>query len=170
MKRYMNPWVLHGLQAIVVLIWLVCLWAQMFAVPGFSRSLADLYDSLAPMRWPYAVMGELFILCVEIAFVGVWRLFSLSGSGAVFTAKAMPCVNLILVCASAGTALTAATLACFLATGAPDPSMQAMDFFSIAVVLGVTLVAEIGFILLMIVMKGLLRAATDQSSELEQVI
>lgn len=48
--------------------------------------------------------------------------------------------------------------------------MQAMDYYTIALVLGVAVLAEIGFMLLMIVMKGLLRAATDQSSELEQVI
>lgn len=170
MSRYMNPWVLGALKVIVALIWLGCLWGQIFVVPTYSQALTDLYPSQDAARWPYLVMGELFLLCVEVAFVGVWRLFSLSGSGTVFTAGALPCVNLIIGCAGTGTALTAVVLAVFAITGAHDPTMQGMDYLAIMMVLGVTVVAEIGFILLMIVMKGLLRAATDQSDELEQVI
>lgn len=170
MKNYMNRWVLNGLKAIVVFIWLGCVWGQLFAVPVFSEAIAGLYASQAPLRWLYLVFGELFLACVEIAFIGVWRLFSLSGSGTVFTAKALPCVNLIVGCASAGTVLTAIVCGIFAGSAWNDATVQSMDYFSIMAVLGVTIVAEIGFILLMIVMKGLLRAATDQSNELEQVI
>lgn len=31
---------------------------------------------------PYLIMGVLFLFCIEAAFVAVWKLFSLSGSGA----------------------------------------------------------------------------------------
>lgn len=100
----------------------------------------------------------------------VWRLLSLSGSGTVFTAKAMPCGNWVLGCAAIATALTVLVSLCFLISGWHDATMPAMDYYTIALVLGVAVLAEIGFMLLMVVMKGLLRAATDQSSELEQVI
>jgi len=30
----------------------------------------------------FAIMGVLFLFCIEAAFVAVWKLFSLSGSGA----------------------------------------------------------------------------------------
>ena len=33
MKNYMNRWVLLALKAIVILVWLACLWGQLFAVP-----------------------------------------------------------------------------------------------------------------------------------------
>ena len=71
MKNYMNRWVLLALKAIVILVWLACLWGQLFAVP-----------SQTSMRWPYLIMGVLFLFCIEAAFVAVWKLFSLSGSGA----------------------------------------------------------------------------------------
>ena len=74
MKNYMNRWVLLALKAIVILVWLACLWGQLFAVPGLSGALAGLYPSQTSMRWPYLIM--------EAAFVAVWKLFSLSGSGA----------------------------------------------------------------------------------------
>lgn len=170
MKNYMNRWVLTGSKAIVVLIWLGCLWGQAIAVPVLSEAMAGFYASQTPLRWPYLVLGELFLACVEIAFIGVWRLLSLSGSGAVFTAKALPNVNLIIGCASAGTILTAIVLGTFAISGWHDATMQGMDYFSVTAMLGVAIMAEIGFILLMTVMKGLLRAATDQSDELEQVI
>lgn len=170
MIRYMHPWVLATLKVIVVAIWIACLWGQVAIVPAFSEAIAGLYISQSPMRWPYLIMGDSFLLCVEVAFMGVWRLFSLSGAGTVFTAKAMPYVNLIIGSATIGGALTLAVGVCFITTGAPDPTMQAMDYWSVIAVLTVTLMAELGFILLMIVMKGLLRAATDQSDELKQVI
>ena len=45
-------------------------------------ALAGLYPSQTSMRWPYLIMGVLFLFCIEAAFVAVWKLFSLSGSGA----------------------------------------------------------------------------------------
>ena len=82
LKNYMNRWVLLALKAIVILVWLACLWGQLFAVPGLSGALAGLYPSQTSMRWPYLIMGVLFLFCIEAAFVAVWKLFSLSGSGA----------------------------------------------------------------------------------------
>ena len=79
MKNYMNRWVLLALKAIVIL---ACLWGQLLAVPGLSGALAGLYPSQTSMHWPYLIMGVLFLLCIEAAFVAVWKLFSLSGSGA----------------------------------------------------------------------------------------
>ena len=76
MKNYMNRWVLLALKAIVILVWLACLWGQLFG------ALAGLYPSQTSMRWPYLIMGVLFLFCIEAAFVAVWKLFSLSGSGA----------------------------------------------------------------------------------------
>ena len=81
-ENYMNRWVLLALKAIVILVWLACLWGQLFAVPGLSGALAGLYPSQTSMRWPYLIMGVLFLFCIEAAFVAVWKLFSLSGSGA----------------------------------------------------------------------------------------
>ena len=57
MKNYMNRWVLLALKAIVILVWLACLWGQLFAVPGLSGALAGLYPSQTSMRWPYLIMG-----------------------------------------------------------------------------------------------------------------
>lgn len=75
-------WVLLALKAIVILVWPTCLWGQLLAVPGLSGALAGLYPSQTSMHWPYLIMGVLFLLCIEAAFVAVWKLFSLSGSGA----------------------------------------------------------------------------------------
>ncbi|KAB8295397.1 DUF2975 domain-containing protein [Bifidobacterium avesanii] len=170
MSQYVSIWALRALKGFSILAWLACAWGQLVAVPALSEAMAGLYPSQTPMRWPYVVMGALLLLCVEVAFVGVWRLLSLSGSGAVFTAKALPCVNLIIGCAAAATVLTAAVLGAFAATAPGDATMQAMDYWSVVTVLGVGAVAGVGFTLLMVVMRGLLRAATDQSDELGQVI
>lgn len=126
------------------------------AAPILSEAMAGLYSSQVAMRWPYLIMGILFLVCVKIAFAAVWRLLSLSGSGTVFTATAMPCVNWVLGCAAIATALTVLVSLCFLISGWHDATMQAMDYYTIALVLGVAILAEIGFMLLMVVMKGLM--------------
>ena len=82
MKNYMNRWVLLALKAIVILVWLACLWGQLFAVPGLSGALAVFFSSLTSLHWPFLILGVLFLFCIEAAFVAVWKLFSLSGSGA----------------------------------------------------------------------------------------
>lgn len=55
MKNYMNRWVLLALKAIVILVWLACLWGQLLAVPGLSGALAGLYPSQTSMHWPYLI-------------------------------------------------------------------------------------------------------------------
>ena len=62
MKNYMNRWVLLALKAIVILVWLACLWGQLFAVPGLSGALAGLCPSQTSMHWSYLIMGVLFLL------------------------------------------------------------------------------------------------------------
>ncbi len=82
MKNYMNRWVLLALKAIVILVWLACLWGQLFAVPGLKRRAGRPLPSQTSMRWPYLIMGVLLPVLHRAAFVAVWKLFSLSGSGA----------------------------------------------------------------------------------------
>ena len=49
---------------------------------GIERRAGRPLPSQTSMHWPYLIMGVLFLLCIEAAFVAVWKLFSLSGSGA----------------------------------------------------------------------------------------
>ena len=79
MKNYMNRWVLLALRAIVILVWLACLWGQLLAVPGLSGALAGLYPSQTSMHWPYLIMVVLFLLFIAAAFLAVRELFTLSG-------------------------------------------------------------------------------------------
>ena len=81
-ENYMNRWVLLALKAIVILVWLACLWGQLFAVPGLSGALAGLYRARRRCAGHISLWGVLFLFCIEAAFVAVWKLFSLSGSGA----------------------------------------------------------------------------------------
>ena len=81
-ENYMNRWVLLALKAIVILVWLACLWGQLFAVPGIERRAGRPLPEPDVDALPYLIMGVLFLFCIEAAFVAVWKLFSLSGSGA----------------------------------------------------------------------------------------
>lgn len=58
MKNYMNRWVLLALRAIVILVWLACLWGQLLAVPGLSGALAGLYPSQTSMHLAISHYGR----------------------------------------------------------------------------------------------------------------
>lgn len=60
MKNYMNRWVLLALKAIVILVWLACLWGQLFAVPGLSGALAiSHYGRAVPALHRSGVRGRM---------------------------------------------------------------------------------------------------------------
>ena len=54
MKNYMNRWVLLALKAIVILVWLACLWGQLFAVLAISH-----YGRAVPVLHRSGVRGRM---------------------------------------------------------------------------------------------------------------
>ena len=98
----------------------------------------------------------------DVALIAIWRLLSLTASSSVFSDAAFRWVGLIIGCISFDTALVIGLLAHNLIASLGPPIL--------AIALLTLTVVGTALTLLMIVMRGLLAAATAQREELEAVI
>jgi Protein of unknown function (DUF2975) len=108
---------------------------------------------------PYSLAAILFIVCLQVALVVVWRLLSLVDGGLIFTHRALRWVDTIIVCAAVATGLSAAVLVHMVSfvPGNGGPTV----LFMVACIAG-----GLAVMLLVIVMRGLLEAAIDLAGPL----
>jgi Protein of unknown function (DUF2975) len=132
-------------------------------VPVAASQYGMTVPEVAYLVVPYSVAAILFIACVQVALLVVWRLLSLVDRGVIFTRRALRWVDAIIVCAVVATALSAGVLVHMLrfVPGGGGPTV----YFMIACVAG-----GLAFVLLMIVMRGLLESAIADRTELDEVI
>ncbi len=144
--------------ALVVLL-LGTVFAQVL-VPVQATMVGTSIPEVAYLVVPYSVAAILFIACVQVALLVVWRLLSLVDGGVIFTRRALRWVDVIIACAVVATVLSIGVLVhMLLFVGSP------MIYFMAACIAG-----GLAFVLLMIVMRGLLEAAIADRAELDAVI
>jgi hypothetical protein len=132
-------------------------------VPLYASQVGTIHPEVAYLVVPYSVAAILFIACVQVALLVVWRLLSLVNSGVIFTRRALRWVDVITACAVVATLLSAGVLIHMLAfvPGGGGP----MSLYLIACIVG-----GLAFVLLMVVMRGLLVTAIADRAELDEVI
>lgn len=106
---------------------------------------------------------QLFLLCAIALLVCVWRLVTLAGTGRLFDDRAFAWVNaaLVVTLVASGLDLVATIAVLFVGSGIPP---------MIPVVGVVGAIVGVGLALVIVVMRALLRQATDLRSELAEVI
>ena len=132
-------------------------------VPVAASQYGMTVPEVAYLVVPYSVAAILFIACVQVALLVVWRLLSLVDRGVIFTRRALRWVDVIIACAVVATVLSAGVLIHMLAfvPGGGGP---------MGLYLAACVVAGLAFVLLMIVMRGLLESAIADRTELDEVI
>jgi hypothetical protein len=132
-------------------------------VPVSASQFGMTVPEVAYLVVPYSVAAILFVVCVQVALLVVWRLLSLVDSGVIFTCRALRWVDVIIACAVVATVLGAGVLIHMLAfvPGGGGPTI----YFMVACIAG-----GLAFVLLMIVMRGLLESAIADRTELDEVI
>jgi len=147
--------------ALVVLL-LGTVLAQLL-VPVYASQTGTTFPEVAYLVVPYSVAAILFIGCVQVALLVVWRLLSLVDGGVIFTRRALRWIDVIIACAVVATALSAGVWIHMLAfvPGGGGP----MSVYLVACI-----VSGLAFVLLMIVMRGLLESAIADRTELDEVI
>jgi hypothetical protein len=108
---------------------------------------------------PYSVAAILFIVCIQVALLVVWRLLSLVDGGLIFTRRALRWIDAIIGCAVVATVLSAAVLVHMLSfvPGNGGPAI----YFMVACIAG-----GLAFVLLVIVLRGLLESAIGMAESL----
>jgi hypothetical protein len=158
----MNKLAIPLLRVALVVLLLGSVLAQVL-VPVYASQVGTTFPEVAHLVVPYSAAAILFIACVQVALLVVWRLLSLVDDGVIFTRRAVRWVDVITACAAVATVLSAGVLIHMLGfvPGGGGP----MVYYLAACVAG-----GLAFVLLMVVMRGLLVSAIADRTELDEVI
>ena len=149
------------LRAVLVMAFALLVVFQVLSLPGQFRHLAVQHPEDAVLRWPLTIVAILVIACVQVVIVCTWRLLTLVAEDRIFTAASMRWVDAIVVAIGVGWLLLAGVLL-GLAGYWDDPGAPLL--------LTLLLLCSGALGLLMVVMRELLRQATDLRTDLDAVI
>lgn len=151
-----------ALKALIALMLVLLVSCQLFLVPGAARRLASDYPELAKLEVPGIVVAVLFLVCVEVVMLCVWRLLSMVGAQNIFTTDAFRWVDVILGAIIVATLLIAASWVLLFTAEVANPSVQLLC--ALGVVVGSGLALLVG------VMRGLLKNAAQLQHDLSEVV
>ena len=157
-----HPTAIRTLKALMALLLAIAAAIQIWLLPAISADFAANAPEFAYLRIPYLIVCELLMIGFDIALIAIWRLLSLAASSSVFSDAAFRWVGLIIGCIGFDTVLVIGLLAHNLIASLGPPIL--------AIALLTLTVVGVALTLLMVVMRGLLTAATVQREELEAVI
>lgn len=160
----MSRVVIVFVRVFIVLIAAGALAAQVLVIPEFAARLGSL-SGMPSASAPYAVAGIAVGVCFEVALAATWVLLSMVSRGAIFTESAFQWVDAII-----GASLTALGLVLAFGAHAVFVLQPRLNTPNIGLVAGATVICGTTFVLLVVVMRGLLRSATNLRSELAEVI
>ena len=152
-----------GLRIAIVFMFLGAVAAQLWFIPQFARDCVDEWPELSFLAVPYTVLWILVAVCVQVVFVALWVLLSKVRRGAIFSESAFGWVNAIIA---------AGAVATLLVFGLEVHLLGIVDVGGPPLGILLTGICTAGgaFVLIMVVMRSLLRSATNLQSELEEVV
>lgn len=150
---------LKALLAVLIALIAMC---QVFIVPAVAAQSAWRYHEIAYLQVPGIIIGILFLVCVQVVLVCVWHLLSLVREDAIFKPSAFPWVDTSLAAVAFATLLVVVTLVTLLAAGVQNASISLLCTLGIVVGAGLSL--------LIVVLRGLLRKASQLEHDLSEVV
>ena len=148
------------LQVGVAVLLLLLVLAQVWVLPSVAQDYARQYPEAAFLRTPVLVLAIGTVACVQLALLCVGKLLTLVSQERIFDAAADRYVDVFI-----GTTVVAAALV--LGTGvyvSATAGSPAWVSSSLVALVGA------GIALLMVVMRALLRQATQEHAELAEVV
>lgn len=158
----MNVKSISWLRILLIVLFVGTLLAQ-WAVWITANEMGMMYEEVTRFTVGYAVAGILAIACGQVVLVVIWRLLTRIAKDSIFSATSLRLVDAITWSFVVVTALSiGVTLHFLLIMKVGGPGMLLLLFAADAV--------GIALVLLMAVMRGLLYTATENRSELDEVI
>ncbi|SDG15556.1 DUF2975 domain-containing protein [Microbacterium sp. 77mftsu3.1] len=154
----MSPVTILTLRTALVLSLLGSLAVQILVLPTIWNDLGAL-----PTAWRVTVIVilALWLVCLQVVALCIWRLVSMAAADAVFSVGAFRFVDVVIAAIAVAAVLTGA-LATMLVPGSAAPGV-------VGIVYGAAL-ATGGVALVVVVMRSLLRKAIEMRSELDEVV
>jgi len=150
-----------ALKALLIVMILFMLAGQALVIPGVAAQTAEQFPAYAYLQIPGIVVSILFLVCVQLSLICVWRLLSLVRGSSIFSRDAFKWVDGILALVVVATLLILASLITLTAVGISSPA-------NMICILGVILGS--GFALLVVVLRGLLHKASQLEQDLAEVV
>lgn len=135
---------------------------QFWVVPELARGFARIAPEFAHLEVPGVVIVGLFVACIEVVLVCLWRLLSMVAARRIFTDAAFAWVDAVIASIVAAVALIVIGSATLSWAQAGNPLTLLLA------ALGV--IAGTGAALVVWVMRSLLRRATTLEHELSEVV
>ena len=149
------------LRVLLVLVFAALLAAQTVALPVMFADQARQLPDLAHLRWPLLVVTVLGLVCVQVVIVATWKLLTLVKDDQIFSEGSLTWVDAIVWAIGVAWVLLLGVFGYFVATwGAPGLPALLLVLLLVGAVLG----------LLVIVLRALLRQATELRTDMEAVI
>ena len=140
--------------------------AQLWAVPAVLPDLPEPSLEQSFMRWTMLAVSVLGLACIQVVVMCTWKLLTLVTNDRIFSVSALPWVNAIVSAIAVGWVMLLGAFVCayyfIIDEVSDDPALPAL----LLLLLLVGAVAG----LLMVVMRALLRQATNLRADMEAVI
>ena len=151
-----------GSKAVVIVILLISLVGQIVVIPVLAAETVAQFPEAEYLRVPGILGCVAIVLCVQVAMVCIWRLLSMVATSRVFHASAFAMVSVMIGCGAAATILF---FVAFVVLSAANVMNQGL-----IILLGAGFVGGLGFSMLLVVMRGLLRKATQLEQDMAEVV
>ena len=149
------------LRAFLIMLFTGLVVAQTLIMPGTLAHMAREESELAYLQWPLLAFAIVELMCVQVVIVCTWRLLKMVTHDRIFINDAFAWVNGIIAAVAVAWLLLAG-LFLYVVINADDPGVPVL-------LVGMLLTGGV-VVLLMIVMRALLRQATNLRSDMEAVI
>jgi len=164
--------VMQNFSLILLRIFLAVLFAfllvmQVFSLPGQFSHSAQESPQTALVSWVLLAATELGALCLQVVIVCTWKLLSMVRRDRIFSEESLRWVNAIVAAFVAGWLILVAVSACLTAVIYFSPQLR--DPGIPILLFGAVLVGSV-FVLLVIVLRALLRQATELRADMDIVI
>ena len=150
------------LKTLILVLMALLLVCQVAVVPAVAQQMVDRSPQLGYLQVPGIIVTVGFLLCVQVALVCVWRLLSLVRASIIFSDTAFTYVNIVLGLVALATLLIVGSFITLAIAGAASPSVTILCWLGIVVGSGLSL--------LVVVMRGLLRQASQLERDLAEVV
>jgi hypothetical protein len=161
-----------NVSVVVLRVFLAVLFAfglvmQILSLPGQFVPDASVAPELVPLSWALLIAAELAVVGLQVVIVCTWRLLSMVQRDRIFSEESLTWVNVIVYTFVSGWAVLVALSAyvsgfIYFTPEIRDPGIPILLF-------GLTLIATV-LVLLLVILRALLRQATELRADMDVVI
>ena len=150
-----------ALRIVLVVAFLLLVLFQVMSFPGQFAHMAQENPERASLQWQLTIFSILEVACVQVVIVSTWKLLTMVKRDSIFSSGALRWVDAIVWAIAAGWTMLA-VLSASVVLRADDPGLPLLLFL--------LLVAGAALGLVVVVLRALLRQATDLRADMEAVI